>query len=92
MVHGAACGVGSIAVQLAREVDARVIGTGRPSDRDQALVPGVDTFLAPQTEKLEEAGSVDVAFNVIGGDILDCSGCAPVARSSPSPCRPKVRS
>jgi NADPH:quinone reductase-like Zn-dependent oxidoreductase len=30
LIHGAAGGVGSIAVQLAREVGARVIGTGRP--------------------------------------------------------------
>jgi NADPH:quinone reductase-like Zn-dependent oxidoreductase len=64
LAHGAAGGVGSIAVQLAREVDARVIGTGRPSDRCRALAPGVDTFLDLQTEKLEDAGEVDVVFDV----------------------------
>ncbi|WP_433559475.1 NADP-dependent oxidoreductase [Pseudonocardia xinjiangensis] len=73
LVHGAAGGVGSIAVQLAREVGARVIGTGRSSGRDQALALGVDTFLDLQTEKLEDAGEVDVVFDVIGGDILDRS-------------------
>jgi NADPH:quinone reductase-like Zn-dependent oxidoreductase len=73
LVHGVAGGVGSIAVQLAREVGARVIGTGRSSDRDQALALGVDTFLDLQTEKLEDAGEVDVVFDVIGGDILDRS-------------------
>ena len=36
LIHGAAGGVGSIAVQLAREVGARVIGTGRAADRDTA--------------------------------------------------------
>ena len=41
LIHGAAGGVGSIAVQLAREVGARVIGTGRTADRDRALELGV---------------------------------------------------
>ncbi len=73
LVHGAAGGVGSIAVQLAREVGARVIGTGRAADRDTALGLGVDAFLDLQADKLEDAGEVDVAFDVIGGDILDRS-------------------
>ncbi|WP_460347141.1 NADP-dependent oxidoreductase [Actinoallomurus acanthiterrae] len=73
LIHGAAGGVGSIAVQLAREAGARVIGTGRSADRDRALALGVDTFLDLQTEKLEDAGETDVVFDVIGGDILDRS-------------------
>ncbi|WP_263247305.1 NADP-dependent oxidoreductase [Saccharopolyspora rosea] len=70
LIHGAGGGVGSIAVQLAREVGARVIGTGRSSHRDQALALGVATFFDLQTEKLEGVGEVDVVFDVIGGDIL----------------------
>jgi NADPH:quinone reductase-like Zn-dependent oxidoreductase len=70
LIHGAAGGVGSIAVQLAREVGARVIGTGRAADRDRAVALGVHTFLDLDTEKLEDAGEVDVVFDVIGGDIL----------------------
>jgi NADPH:quinone reductase-like Zn-dependent oxidoreductase len=70
LIHGAAGGVGSIAVQLAREVGARVIGTGRTADRDRALSLGADTFVDLETEKLEVAGEVDVVFDVIGGDIL----------------------
>jgi NADPH:quinone reductase-like Zn-dependent oxidoreductase len=73
LIHGAAGGVGSIAVQLAREAGARVIGTGRASDRDRALALGVDTFLDLQAEKLEDADAADVVFDVIGGDILDRS-------------------
>ncbi|MCI2423736.1 NADP-dependent oxidoreductase [Saccharopolyspora sp. K220] len=94
LVHGAAGGVGSIAVQLAREVGARVIGTGRTSDRDQALALGVDTFLDLQTEKLEDVGKVDVVFDVIGGDILDRSaalvraGGTLVTIAMPHPVRP----
>jgi NADPH:quinone reductase-like Zn-dependent oxidoreductase len=70
LIHGAAGGVGSIAVQLALEVGARVIGTGRTADRDRAVGLGVHTFLDLETEKLEDAGEVDVVFDVIGGDIL----------------------
>src|ERR1700733_3991725 len=44
-IHGAAGGVGSIAVQLARDVGARVIGTGRSADRDTAVGLGVHAFL-----------------------------------------------
>jgi len=70
LIHGAAGGVGSIAVQLAREVGAFVVGTGRTADRDQVIALGADTFLDLETEELEAAGAVDVVFDVIGGDIL----------------------
>ena len=70
LIHGVAGAVGSTAVQLAREVGARVIGTGRTADRDRAAALGVHTFLDLDTEKLEDAGEVDVVFDVIGGDIL----------------------
>ncbi|MDT0390890.1 MULTISPECIES: NADP-dependent oxidoreductase [Streptomyces] len=73
LIHGAAGAVGSIAVQLAREAGARVIGTGRAGDRERALALGVDTFLDLQSDKLEDAGQVDVVFDVIGGDVLDRS-------------------
>ncbi|MGA5540719.1 NADP-dependent oxidoreductase [Mycobacterium sp. NPDC051198] len=70
LIHGAAGGVGSIAVQLAREMGAHVIGTGRAADRDRARALGAHTFVDLAAEKLEEAGEVDVVFDVIGGDIL----------------------
>ena len=60
-------------MQLAREVGARVIGTGRATDRDTALGLGVNAFLDLQADKLEDAGQVDVVFDVIGGEILDRS-------------------
>jgi NADPH:quinone reductase-like Zn-dependent oxidoreductase len=60
-------------VQLAREAGARIIGTGRAADRDTALGLGVDAFLDLQADKLDDAGEVDVVFDVIGGDILDRS-------------------
>ncbi|MCW8382188.1 NADP-dependent oxidoreductase [Streptomyces justiciae] len=73
VIHGAAGGVGSIAVQLARAAGAHVIGTGRTADRDTALSLGAHAFLDLQAEKLEDIGDVDVVFDVIGGDILERS-------------------
>jgi NADPH:quinone reductase-like Zn-dependent oxidoreductase len=57
-------------VQLALEVGACVIGSGRTADHDRALALGVHTFIDLETEKLEDAGEVDVVFDVIGGDVL----------------------
>ena len=73
LIHGAAGAVGSIAVQLAREVGARVIGTGRAAGRDTVLGLGADAFLDLQADHLADAGEVDVVFDVIGGEILDRS-------------------
>ncbi|MFJ9348213.1 NADP-dependent oxidoreductase [Streptomyces sp. NPDC101237] len=73
LVHGAAGGVGSLAVQLAREAGTRVIGTGRAADRDTVLALGAHTFLDLDTDRPGDAGEVDVVFDVIGGDVLDRS-------------------
>jgi len=73
VVHGAAGGVGSIAVQLAREMGAGVIGTGRTDDRDVVLGLGAQAFVDLDTETLESVGEVDVVFDVIGGDVLERS-------------------
>ncbi|MGW3188978.1 NADP-dependent oxidoreductase [Streptomyces ardesiacus] len=73
VIHGAAGGVGSIAVQLAREAGARVIATGRAADRDTALALGADAFLDLESDRLQDAGEADVVLDVIGGEILDRS-------------------
>jgi NADPH:quinone reductase-like Zn-dependent oxidoreductase len=79
LIHGAAGGVGSIAVQLARELGARVIGTGRAANREAALGLGADAFVDLQADRLEEVGEVDVVFDVLGGEILERS--APLVRA-----------
>ncbi len=73
LVHGAAGGVGSIAVQLASEVGARVIGTGRSCDRDVVLGIGAHAFVDLGAELVEDAGEVDVVLDVIGGEVLERS-------------------
>jgi NADPH:quinone reductase-like Zn-dependent oxidoreductase len=73
LIHGAAGGVGSIAVQLAREVGAQVIGTGRADDRDVVLDLGAQTFLDLEADALGDVGQVDVVLDVIGGEVLERS-------------------
>ncbi|AKK30956.1 NADP-dependent oxidoreductase [Mycobacterium sp. EPa45] len=73
VVHGAAGGVGSIAIQLAREVGARVLGTGRADDRDVVVGLGADEFFDLGADSLDGIGEVDVVFDVIGGGVLERS-------------------
>jgi NADPH:quinone reductase-like Zn-dependent oxidoreductase len=69
LVHGAAGSVGSMVTQLAREFGAHVIGTGRAADRQKALDFGATEFVDLDNDALEDAGGVDLVFDVIGGDI-----------------------
>jgi NADPH:quinone reductase-like Zn-dependent oxidoreductase len=69
IAHGAAGAVGSLVTQLARELGAYVIGTGRAADRQSALDFGAQEFVDLETDALEDVGGVDLVFDVIGGDI-----------------------
>jgi NADPH:quinone reductase-like Zn-dependent oxidoreductase len=69
LAHGAAGAVGSMVAQLAREAGAYVIGTGRTADRQKALDFGANDFIDLGKDRLEDAGGVDLVFDVIGGDI-----------------------
>ena len=69
LVHGAAGAVGSMVTQLAREVGAYVIGTGRTADRQTSLDFGAQEFVDLDNDALEDVGGVDLVFDVIGGDI-----------------------
>jgi NADPH:quinone reductase-like Zn-dependent oxidoreductase len=55
--------------QLAREAGAYVIGTGRAADRQAALDFGAQEFVNLENDALEDRGGVDLAFDVIGGEI-----------------------
>ena len=70
LVHGAAGIVGSMAVQLAHEAGAYVIGTGRATHRQMALDFGAQEFVDLENEALEEIDGVDLVFDVLGGDML----------------------
>jgi NADPH2:quinone reductase len=85
VVHGAAGGVGSIAVQLGHAMGAgRVIATASNEDkRALALELGADVAVDPAagglTERLLEANDgrpVDVVFEMSGGEVFDASYAA----------------
>ena len=82
VVHSAAGGVGSIAVQLGGAFGAgRVIGTASsPEKRSLALELGADVALSADaeglTERLLQANDgqpVDVVFDMSGGAVFDAS-------------------
>jgi NADPH2:quinone reductase len=82
VVHSAAGGVGSIAVQLARPLGAgRVIATASSEDRRAlALELGADVAIDPSpeglSERLLEANGgclLDVVFDMSGGAVFDAS-------------------
>src|SRR5215468_3328884 len=71
VIHGAAGGVGSIGVQLARWAGAHVIGTGRAGSRQRVLELGADDFVDLEQDGWETAiGQVDLVYDCIGGDVL----------------------
>jgi NADPH:quinone reductase-like Zn-dependent oxidoreductase len=69
VAHGAAGAVGAMVTQLAREVGAYVIGTGRAADRQKAIDFGAQEFVDLDSDALEDVGGVDLVFDVIGGDV-----------------------
>lgn len=69
IAHGAAGAVGSMVTQLAHEFGAHVIGTGRAADRDTAMGFGANEFVDLDHQALEEVGTVDLVFDLIGGEI-----------------------
>jgi NADPH2:quinone reductase len=87
VVHAAAGGVGSLAVQLAREIGARrVIATASTAEkRDIARALGADAVVDPalseeSPEALRDAlveandgGPVDVVLEMVGGRVFDAS-------------------
>ncbi|HLL35457.1 MAG TPA: NADP-dependent oxidoreductase [Streptomyces sp.] len=77
LVHAAAGGVGSIAVQLARHLGARVIGTASEANHDFVRSLGGEPVtygdgLAERVRALAPGG-VDAVFDTVGGDALRAS-------------------
>jgi NADPH:quinone reductase len=82
VVHAAAGGVGSLAVQLGRALGAgRVIATASSEQkRALAMQLGADVAIDPAPEGLTErllqandGNSVDVVFDMAGGEVFDAS-------------------
>lgn len=79
LVHAAASGVGTAAIQLARRAGARVVATVRSSEKGASLTAlGADLvvdsrdqdFAAAIVERLGPAPPVDVILDPVGGETL----------------------
>src|SRR3954447_6227608 len=69
LITGAAGGVGHYAVQFAKHIGARVIGTGSSRNRDFVLGLGADEYVDYTRQDVGEAVSdVDVALDTVGGE------------------------
>jgi NADPH:quinone reductase-like Zn-dependent oxidoreductase len=74
LIHGAAGGVGSFAVQFAKWKGARVIGTASGNHTLQVRQLGADEVIDYRKTKFEEvARDVDVVLDTIGGETQERS-------------------
>ncbi len=74
LIHGAAGGVGSFAVQVARHQNAHVIATASAANTDVVKALGADEVIDYRITPFETVvGEVDVVLDTIGGDTRDRS-------------------
>jgi NADPH:quinone reductase-like Zn-dependent oxidoreductase len=74
LIHAAAGGVGHFAVQIAKELGARVTGTASAENKEFVLGLGADHFIDYKTEDIASAISgVDIVLDPIGGETTEKS-------------------
>jgi len=74
LVHGAAGGVGSFAVQFARHKKAHVIATASAANADFVMALGADEVIDYRMTRFETVvRDVDVVLDTVGGDTRDRS-------------------
>ena len=74
LIHAAAGGVGSFAVQLAKSRGARVIATASSVNTGIVAELGADQFIDYTRSRFEDVvKDVDVVFDTVGGEIQDRS-------------------
>jgi NADPH:quinone reductase-like Zn-dependent oxidoreductase len=74
LIHGAAGGVGSFAVQFAKWKGARVIGTASSSNAEFLKSIGADAVINYRAQRFEDVvHDVDVVLDTVGGDTFDRS-------------------
>jgi NADPH:quinone reductase-like Zn-dependent oxidoreductase len=70
LIHGAAGGVGSLAVQLAHAAGAHVIATGRVPDHELLAKLGAEKVVDVERQRFEDAaGRVDLVLDLVGGEV-----------------------
>jgi NADPH2:quinone reductase len=77
LIHGGSGGVGTIAIQVAKAIGARVITTARAADHEFVRSLGADAAIdfaavdyVGAVAELTRGKGVDVVFDTIGGDAL----------------------
>jgi NADPH:quinone reductase-like Zn-dependent oxidoreductase len=70
LIHGAAGGVGGLAVQLARTAGARVIGTASAANAGSVLELGAHEVIDAATGFEDAMEPVDLVFDTVGGERL----------------------
>lgn len=74
LIHGAAGGVGSYAVQFAKQAGVRVLATAQGRNADLLRRLGADEVIDYKTTRFEDvAKDVDLVFDLVGGETLDRS-------------------
>jgi NADPH:quinone reductase-like Zn-dependent oxidoreductase len=74
LIHAAAGGVGSLAVQMAKWKGAHVIGTASANNHAFLVKIGVDQAVDYQTERFEDVVQpVDMVLDTVGGDVQERS-------------------
>ena len=69
LIHGAAGGVGHLAIQIAKALGAHVIGTASEPKHDLLRELGADETIDYRTvDFAQEAADIDVVLDTIGGD------------------------
>ncbi|WP_333768135.1 NADP-dependent oxidoreductase [Streptomyces sp. IBSBF 2435] len=70
LVHGAAGGVGSLAVQVAAALGAEVIGTAGARHLDFVRGLGAERVIDHRAERFEDlVDEVDIVFDAVGGEV-----------------------
>lgn len=74
LIHGAAGGIGSIAVQIAKSIGAYVAVTVSEKDKEFAKQLGADEIIDYKNQKFVEIlKDYDAVYDTIGGEIIDKS-------------------
>ena len=74
LIHGVAGNVGSLAVQLAKDMGAYVYGTDIPEKATFIQGLGLDRFINTQDERFEDiVEDVNIVLDYVGGDFLERS-------------------
>ncbi|MFI6519747.1 NAD(P)H-quinone oxidoreductase [Spirillospora sp. NPDC050679] len=72
LMHGGAGGVGTMAIQIAKALGARVVTTVSGADRTARVRElGADATIDYRSEDFADHGPYDVILDVIGGDYLE---------------------